>query len=510
MGDMVNIEDAARIATEKEQVRLAKQAAKREVRAKEADNIMRQKMIIQAADKQAVARIKSEAGFEDLLSDNQALNKLCMDLADLIAGGILGFKCHVFEAEKGERRPMIENDRREVTFVADEKIKSAIFQYVKDKSEFDTRYLWSMRDVERCYEMWLARKGALTDVKPFDWLSGDGLTFRRLPFDFERKEAYVCPTWDRIVGNIETGKQNFTDFVGSIFEPKSYRQQYLWLQGSGGDGKGTLLSCLRKLLGAGNCVGVMENIEDKFWAENLEQARVAVFSDVKNTSLPAHQKLIDITGSDSITIEKKGVSKYEVKNNIKFIFASNYLPSIQNIDRDVRRIVVAAFKRRDPKAQDDFKDPNAFDAAALAEFPEFINMCVKSYRDNYPTHGMLALDADTKALVADVGAETDMNFQMIVDQFFEFEAVEREQGFGGQAKLSYFVKDTRLTAYLEEVKMTRKDMFSLRKWLGVRWGVYCKMTETSKHGKGRYYIGMREKLPDYTFGQFNPYRHAAK
>lgn len=471
-----------------------------------ADELAARRLAKERAIKEAKRRLKQETSDDADLTEKQLTNKLCMELADLIGGGVLGFKCHVYEDEKGVRRPLIEDNNRQVSFVDDEKIKSAIFQHVRKKSTFDTRYLWNIREIDSCFQMWMKRTEVLRDIKPFDWLSGEGLTFRRLPFDCVEKDAYIHPTWDEITRHIEIGKDHFINFIGSIFVPESYRQQYLWVQGTGGDGKGTLLGCLQRLLGDTQCVQVDENIEDRFWAENLDQGRVAYFDDCKNTTIPTSKTMLKLTGGTTVLVEKKGVSKFTVPNRLKFIFTSNYFPSIQSINRDTRRGIIVSFKRKDDVK---ITDPVAFETAAWQEFPEFVMSCVASYRKSYPNHGAFTLDESAAELMSGIGAETDMNFQNLIDQFFELEAVEKTQGFPGQDKLRYLVKDTRLSAYLAEAKVARKDMGAVRRWLGTRWGITLTNTETAAYGKGNYYKGIREKYPQFSFSEFNPYRHGA-
>jgi hypothetical protein len=496
---------------EKEKARILKLVAKKEIRASMSEEVMRKNLEIKKADRQAKAQLLAKEEYSDLLSEKQVTNKLCMELADLIGGELLGFKCHVFQPRKGARQPMIEDDFRQVSFVDPGEIKAAIYQFVRQKAEVDTNYLWSMREVDTCYNMWMSRAETLTDVKTFDWLDGVGLTFRRLPFNYVEKDTYDHPTWDSILDNIEVGRDNFINFIGSIFEPKSYNQQYLWLQGSGGDGKGTLLRCLENLLTKEHCVSVDENMDDRFWAENLETARIAYFDDCKNTSIPTSKRLLQITGGTSITIEKKGLSKFIIPNNLKIIFTSQYSPTIQSINRDKRRLLIVTFK---DKKDSGIIDPRLFEEETEKEFPEFISMCVKSYRKKYPNHDMFQTDKDSKGMIEEIGAETDINYQVIIDQFFILKEVEEEQykghDFDPTTFLDYFVKDTRLTAYLAEAKVSRKDMGGIRRFLSSRWGVKLKSTRRSDYGQGWYYHGIREKNPNFEFDQFNPYRHGAR
>lgn len=455
-----------------------------------ADELAARRLAKERAIKEAKRRLKQQEPDDSDLSEKRLTNKLCMELADLIGGGVLGFKCHVYEDHDGVRRPLVEDDQRQVAFVDADKIIAPIFQHVRQKALFDSNYFWSMREVESCYAMWLKRAEVLRDIKPFDWLSGEGLTFRRIPFDLKIQESYVHPTWDKVLDNIESNRKAFMAYIGSIFEHDSYKQQYLWMYGSGGDGKGSTIEFLTSLMGDNHCVQVKPNIEHDFWTENLATARVAYFSDCKRYNLPDTGDFLALSGGSTIVINKKNQPKFAIKNNLKFIFASNQPPKISNLEKDRRRAIIVPFRRHGSR---EIIDPTAFRDALHAEGCAFISHCVAEYRAICgDKHSAIKVDADHLDGITSEGDEEKLAF---IDAHFELHSQEVAQGFVGASVLSYAVPAIRLTAYMDKYYSADDAKKSeLRTWIKHLPGVTYEKKQI-KNLQTWFYIGIREKNP---------------
>lgn len=449
--------------------------------------------------KEAEKRLKSSAGDNADLSEKKLGNKLCMEIAELISGGVLGFGCHIYEDTEGDRKVLVENDRREVRFVSDDVITSAIYQYIREKSLYDPNYLMSIHDVESVFKMWKKSKVTLHDVPKLSWLSDDGLCFKRLPFDYVEKESYEHPTWDKILANIEKNKDAFMAFIGSIFEPKSYKQQYLWMHGSGGDGKGSLFDFLSELMGDKHCVHVKTNIEHDFWTENLASARVAYFADCKRYDLPDCGEFLTYSGEAPIIINKKNKCKFEVKNNLKFIIGSNQPPKISNLEKDVRRAIIVPFVVHGKKER---ADPVAFKEALLAEGSEFVCHCVNVYRAGYGKHhGEITVDRDHLEGVTSAGDEAKRAF---LDEHFATKDDEQKlvsEGALPAAILSstYSIAGSRLTQYLTKYyTVNESKQTEFRTWLKHQPGItYSK--QRVGYRQTWYFSGLREKRPKTNF-----------
>lgn len=464
-----------------------------------ADELAARRLARERAVKEAKRRLKQEANEEADLSEKQLINKRCMEVADLVAGGLLGFGCHIYEDSEGDRKVLVENDNREVRFVSDDVVTSAIYQYIRDKSQFDSNYLMSIHDVESIFKMWKKCKTTLKDIPTISWVSDLGLCFKRLPFDYVERDKYSHKTWDKILGNIEKNKDAFMEFIGSIFEEKSYKQQYLWMFGSGGDGKGSVLDFLSEIMGKNHCVHVKTAIEHDFWTEGLASARVAYFPDCKRYDLPDSGDFLTYSGEAPLIINKKGKSKFEIKNNLKFIFASNQPPKISNLEKDTRRAIIVPFKIHGAQNRD---DPVKFKQALNDEGSEFISHCVKLYRAKYGVgHGEIKVDREHLDGVTSAGDESKRAFleEHFATREDEIKEVASDKLSSVFLDFDYHVAGSRLTQYLTKFCTTSESkQTEFRTWLKHQPGITYERKQIS-HRQTWYYFGLRELRPKIEF-----------
>ena len=439
-------------------------------------------------EKEKRSKKKSIDGGAELTPTQIRLMKI-WEMRDLIDAGVLGGRFHRVADEEGVRI-LAENDRREVRFVGDEYLVNKVINYCAGLQATDISYLWRAHEALEAVTLWKAGKPSPMPSK-IGWLTDAEVCFKRLDFDFCKRSSYEHPTWDVILGNITENRDQFKAFIGSIFEPKSYRQQYLWMYGDGGDGKGSVLEFLSTIMGTRHCAHVQPNIEHDFWTENLASARVAYFSDCKHYELPANETFLMYSGDAPLVINRKREKKFEIVNDLKFIFASNQPPAISNFKRDLRRAIIVPFKARQDRAID---DPLAFKAGLMNEAEAFICECVATYRGMVgDKHGEIKPNEEH---LLDIAADGDADKRAFLDQFFELETVERDQGFPGQPLFDYWVKDTRMTGYIERFfKGSHSKKTELRNWLKRQPGVSLKPVKINGVNI-RKYLGIREKNPN--------------
>lgn len=377
-----------------------------------ADELAARRLAREREVKKEKQKLKQQESDDADLSEKQLTNKLCMELADLMGGPILGFKCHVYEDEKGARKPLIENDRREVSFVEPEKITAAIFQFVRLKALSDSRYLWNMREVESCYSMWLKRQDTVRDVKMFDWLSGEGLTFKRLAFDFERKDAYCHPTWDKVLASMALNSDYFQYFIGSIFEPRSDTQGYLWMYGQGRNAKGSILRFLKSVMG-NICKSspVPDDSNKRFFTMKLEHKRLCYFPDVTDLGFVRTGFWKSLTGGDDVDVEIKGGGFHDLHNTCKLIVGSNDTPDIKSSRDDMRRVIFIELN--------DMEDVDNFEDNLWSEASEFISHCLKQYQDAYENSGFKAFDMSESLANKSLAEDYESFFDGVFDKNFE-------------------------------------------------------------------------------------------
>lgn len=256
-------------------------------------------------------------------------------------------------------------------------------------------------------------------IHDFEFKSEGGLTFCRLPFD-PAAEVVETPTWDILLSNF-SNTDALKAWVGSLFMRDSDRSQYLWLYGSGGNGKSTMARVLGEVL---ERFVVFVNAPEgesarKHFSSQLKHKRLAVFDDFKFCSRADNflrsGLFKSITGGTKVQIERKYENPFDTKINCKFLFTSNVKPSLSGDMADQRRIIYC-------EAQDLMQarahDPS-FYKKLKREVYDFISNCILKYHEFCPQGGPIPVDADIGKGLAD---EAYDNEQAFFDTSFVFDS----------------------------------------------------------------------------------------
>lgn len=216
-------------------------------------------------------------------------------------------------------------------------------------------------------------------VKPFCFKSDPCFTFRRVPFDLNDHWVEM-PTFETIFENM-TNRDAFLALIGSIFYGNSYNQQYAYLCGEGGDGKGTILRVLEyvlssKLYHAVNHIPLQIN---NFFTSQFIGRRVVAFTENESGTLLQSALFKALTGNDLMNMEMKHGKIYSARLNLKILIASNQLPAINSKEANKRRIICCNFESG--KKQNKIFD---FENKILAEIPAFISNCVIMFNELVP------------------------------------------------------------------------------------------------------------------------------
>lgn len=424
------------------------------------------------------------------------------DISIMIKAGILGDRFAVIENTIGDgngiRQLIRINDNNEANYVEDECLAYQLIRYAQKFLVANEDFLWTFSDAMQIVKIFKSSDPIDEPVK-LAFHSNPAICFKRLPFDYQEKSRYDHPTWDKLLKNIDKNLEAFKAFIGSIFIDCSYTQQYLWLYGAGGDGKGTILNYLNTLLGSNICKPLSTNIRYEHWSESLPGLRVGYFSDCKHYGLPNTGEFLAVSGGDNTPINPKGKKSYYIKNTMKFIFASNNLPIIDHVDSNIRRALIIEFKKKQ-----EFNDHFAFKTSIEAEGIEFINGCINLYLKKYPTHQNITMD-DTYD-IEDVTSEAESSKQAFLDEHFGIakneedkifnNPVTNEQGLGKDIfKGQYYVIGKRFTQYL--FRYYSRDLnqhIHLKEWMRQRWGITYAKKDIDKKDV-RCYLGLRELSP---------------
>ena len=256
------------------------------------------------------------------------------------------------------------------------------------------------------------------------------LAFRRLPFDYISYQTQKAPRHFLELCNRMSDPDTFQAFIGSIFVPESYRQQYLYLFGHGNDGKGTLFNLLNRMLGQTFVAEDAPDNSSPFWASVLVGKRLCVFPELDDPKFPLTARAKKMTGDDSMRIEEKFKKAHHMRIFTKFIFASNDELQITKRKADRRRALYIGIKSFTGTG-----DPNYLDKL-WAEAPAIYALCVEKYHQICAGHGAIPQHTEKKTTI-------DFDHENEMDRFFNkyFEPSPTGKITGAQwqaAKYDYF------------------------------------------------------------------------
>ncbi len=361
-----------------------------------------------------------ESNIVDLAEESARRRKTKMEKSDLfmaVARAIDGrpgalpafpLRYHVVEPEAGLRLVIEELDGGVVRYVNPEAVTGAILRYTAKELAGRSSYKWEVRHARSAMEFWRFMIEPIPEPPAVRWSDEDGLTFSRLPWTYQPDfKGNATPLFNELFGRISNAPA-LIEWIGSLFDPEADRQQYAWLYGAGGNGKGALARFLGKVFGRAYRSVQPPAPSERHWTACLVGARLAVFADCNAYGFPASGLFKLLTGDDAVPIERKYEDAYSTHLSTKFIFLSNERPQLSSETADMRR---ALYCQVDPIKTT--VDP-AYERRLWTEGGAFLSTCIHNYRTACPQGGPIKVD--TKELEAWV----DM-----IEEHFVFDDGER-------------------------------------------------------------------------------------
>ncbi|WP_406717904.1 phage/plasmid primase, P4 family [Streptomyces althioticus] len=202
------------------------------------------------------------------------------------------------------------------------------------------------------------RTGALRDGEPDQRLT------RAVTVDYE--PAARAPRWERFVAEIFAHDPALPAYVqrllGYGITGSTREQCFAVLYGAGANGKSTLLTTLRELLGSHaatvpfDAFTVSGKARGGPEAEMLVGARLALASETNRSATLDSAAIKNATGGEEITVNPKYRTPYAFKPQALILLASNYKPIVREQDNGTwRRIKLIPFLQR---FEGDAKDPH--------------------------------------------------------------------------------------------------------------------------------------------------------
>lgn len=166
------------------------------------------------------------------------------------------------------------------------------------------------------------------------------------------------------------------EWMGYVLTLDTSRQKIMSLIGVPGSGKGTTLRVIQDLVGRRN-VGASGIVEmgEPHGLQSIVHKPLVVLSDVQSTGRNANvalERLANISGEDTVTVNPKNQKPYEVLAPCRFMMASNRVPNLPDRDGALqRRLLVLAYQR----SFSDAPDPD-LSSKLRAELPGILNWAI--------------------------------------------------------------------------------------------------------------------------------------
>lgn len=156
-----------------------------------------------------------------------------------------------------------------------------------------------------------------------------------------------CPTWHRFLEDITAGDADFAAFLQRVFgyalSGVTVEHVLFFIYGPGGNGKGTLLNTITRILGDYATVATMEAFTDSKSERHptdlamLRGARLVTAQETEEGRAWAEAKIKALTGGDPITARYMRQDFFTFVPKFTLVIAGNHKPRLKNVDEAIRR-----------------------------------------------------------------------------------------------------------------------------------------------------------------------------
>lgn len=199
--------------------------------------------------------------------------------------------------------------------------------------------------------------GVIRDHDPADMFRSS------LPIKYDSDAQ--CPHIETFIEQItptQAAKETIFEYIGFCLTNGYPIHRFLMIYGPGGNGKGVLLRLIKEFLGTENASSVtlsQMTHDDGFMLAQLDGKMVNIDGDVPGSTIDANEldKIKKLTGGDSIPVQNKYETPFDLDNHAKLIFAANEPPRFEDETSALsRRLLPIEFPYRFTWDDDGHKD----------------------------------------------------------------------------------------------------------------------------------------------------------
>jgi hypothetical protein len=377
----------------------------------------------------------------------RALSNLIEQKAHEGSGGFRD-RFYVVRESNGVLNLLTASDDNIVQPIVDEAIIGSILRFchfhTEKKSDFQN---FDYRDAKNAFAMWKALATPIERPRSVRFKGDNELCYHRLVYDpvsfsydelmpwidflsssDENRSCRGLPYADRMPRSCElfyrvSNTLALVAYGGSAFFDEANTEQYLFMLGDGGNGKGSLCRWFEMMFGPAYGTKTLPDKDfnfDNTWATPFLDMRVITIPEMKNTKLVTSNIFKSIIGSDLIEVRNLFGRPFPAKLKVKFFLSSNSELSISSQKSDVRRALYCEFAERVGE------DDPMYEKKLWDETPYLFGLMLAVYKHVCPNHGKIIVNND---VLDNVIAVNEAELQEIFDHHFE---VDPEASFSSQ------------------------------------------------------------------------------
>jgi hypothetical protein len=323
------------------------------------------------------------------------------------------FDLRLIKYADGNLQEIVVDSSGVVTLAGSDTWKTLIARYLGFCQAWWKRdqFVISERDVERIHELWRIKSDlwdssvgsdekcriSEEDIAPVLFKNQPGYCWHRMDFDPEDSDLGL---WNDVADRMSNWPA-FLAWLGSLFDPKSNREQFIWMCGEGATGKSTIIDVILECFGCASLVTTCEAVEEKWFVSELEGKRLAHIDEASAKFMRGH-KVKSMTGNGKQRCEAKFKSPKTININTKFIFTSNDFPDVQARKEYTRRIILCEI---DP-IKDRTMTRDEAEIGYKKSLPALFHRAIRAY-EAHRASGSFAIDSDQETIQEYAGSADD-------------------------------------------------------------------------------------------------------
>lgn len=261
-------------------------------------------------------------------------------------------------------------------------------------------------------------------------------------FDLNNIVEGPTPDFDGFMESVVPAcRESLMAGIFGTFFAKCHLNQYLWMDGMGGDGKSSLFNAMAEYAGKNLSCSLGQTLNTEFGLENAVGKRMVILSDVK-TGLSVKSQLIhNLTGHDIISINRKNKPIISARLDPILWIAANNPPDVNFANRNEARRCLYIKMQEPPieiKRKFYFTDDkgnlildasgkpinNGYDLKGnlIKEMPHILYKCREVFkRVCPPPYSVIKINAEQSALTLENCVDLDANeWSTYIEETFDF------------------------------------------------------------------------------------------